>query len=181
MVASATDAPRMGMLKGFYNKHSSTQASAVNSCNSLLVQAAEQAPLESTRALQIAEWGCAHGGNSITPVYTISEVINNRFKLLDGEDQKLQLHVTHTDVVQNSWSELFQCAKQYQQQVQDNLPNLQVTYAGIGSSQYERNHPNSSLDLGFTFNALHWLSKWPCHLKHTMSPFSGKVSKLASR
>lgn len=87
--------------------------------------------------------------------------------------------MTHTDVVQNSWSELFACAKQYQQKVQGSLPHLQVTYASIGSSQYERNHPDSSLDIGFTHNALHWLSKG-VHLKHTMSPFSSRVSVFPS-
>jgi cyclopropane-fatty-acyl-phospholipid synthase len=166
------------MAKGFYHKHSSTQATAVSSCTGLLQTAAQQVPIHSSSTLSIAEWGCAHGGNSIAPVYTISETLAQRMATQaaagDSSLRELQLHVTHTDVVQNSWSELFACAKQYQQKVQESLTHLSVTYAGIGSSQYERNHPDRSLDLGFSYNALHWLSKG-VHLKHTMSPFGSKV------
>jgi hypothetical protein len=156
--AAGTEAPKLGMLKGFYNKHSSTQGVSVEKCRSLLAQAAELVPVTSrTSLLQIGEWGCASGGNSIAPILAIGEILNERASS-KGENNKLQLHVTHTDVTGNSWTELFLCAKKYQQQVHNDFPRLSVTYAGIGSSQYERNHPDGTLDLGFSFNALH--CKW---------------------
>jgi hypothetical protein len=176
-----TLSPQLGMLKGFYNNNYTTQASCVHNCRELLVRAAEHISLPDnhTAALHIAEWGCAHGGNSIAPVYTISDTINQRIKQCSEDvNRKLQLHVSHTDVAGNSWTELFQCAKQYQQEVHDNFPQLSVTFSGIGSSQYVRNHPSNTLDVGFSFNAMHWLSKWPCHLQHSMSPFSTKVRRL---
>lgn len=175
MVVEA-EAPKLGMLKGFYNKNCSTQGVSVDKCRPLLAQAAELVPFppKNSQALHIGEWGCASGGNSIAPVLTVSEILNQRV-FSSGSSDKLQLHVTHSDVAGNSWTELFQCAKQYQALVHRDFPHLSVTYAGIGSSQYERNHPDASLDLGFSCNALHWLSKWPCLLKHTLSPFSSKV------
>lgn len=78
-MVSVEAAPQSGMMKGFYNKHSSTQASAVTSCTGLLRTASQQVPIHSS-ALHIAEWGCAHGGNSIAPVYTISEALNQRME-----------------------------------------------------------------------------------------------------
>lgn len=162
-----------GMLKGFYNEHSATQASTVHHCKGLLMEAAETVPLLSGTICNVGEWGCAHGGNSISPVYTICESLSRR---LSNSDQKLQVHVTHTDVKGNSWQELFACAQQYQNKVHANLDDIQITYAGIGSSQYVRNLPNSTLDLGFSFNSVHWLRAWPCRLQHAMSPFSHRVS-----
>jgi hypothetical protein len=40
--------------------------------------------------------------NSIAPVNEISTNLSNRMRLSNTGSQKLQLHVSHTDVVQNS-------------------------------------------------------------------------------
>lgn len=68
----------------------------------------------------------------------------------------MQVHVVHSDVMSNDWAALFSCAQQYVQKVQEQHPQLQVTYAGIGRSMYECNLPNCSIDVGFSFSTLHW-------------------------
>ncbi|KAF6261955.1 S-adenosyl-L-methionine-dependent methyltransferase [Scenedesmus sp. NREL 46B-D3] len=87
-----------GMKPNFYNQHSSTQGNAVELCRHLLLQAAQQMPLptetvavpddadpllkappaSSCCCINVAEWGCSHGGNSIAPVVLIAEVLQQR-------------------------------------------------------------------------------------------------------
>lgn len=76
-----SEPPHHGMKKDFYNQHSTTQSSAISLCTQLLVKAAQEVPLQdhiSSHPLQVAEWGCAHGANSIAPVCLIADVLTQR-------------------------------------------------------------------------------------------------------
>lgn len=91
-----------GMKRHFYSQHSSTQGNAVDLCRELLLQAATDMPLPSNTTttdnqanaalhgeqqqhgchccccINVAEWGCSHGANSIAPVALIAEVLQQR-------------------------------------------------------------------------------------------------------
>eukprot|EP00878_Enallax_costatus_P036307 GHUV01040750.1.p1 GENE.GHUV01040750.1~~GHUV01040750.1.p1 ORF type:complete len:209 (+),score=36.95 GHUV01040750.1:73-699(+) len=169
-----------GMKKGFYNQNSTTQRIAAGLCKELLVTAAEQVLLPdhsraNSRQLHVAEWGCAHGANSIEPICLLADILARRCQEQAGTQQQLQVHVTHVDVPNNDWPALFSCTHQYEEQIHQAHPSVQVTSAAIGKSMYERNFPSGSLDLGFSFSTLHWQSKKACILKHSINPGGIKV------
>ncbi|WIA14472.1 hypothetical protein OEZ85_002995 [Tetradesmus obliquus] len=91
-----------GMKRHFYSQHSSTQGNAVDLCREMLLQAATDMPLPSNTTttdnqanaalhgeqqqhgchccccINVAEWGCSHGANSIAPVALTAEVLQQR-------------------------------------------------------------------------------------------------------
>lgn len=76
MEAEATS----GMKRNFYNANSQSQSSAIQLCSDLLQRAAASCclPDGDDAVLQLAEWGCSHGGNSIAPVVMLCEALQQR-------------------------------------------------------------------------------------------------------
>jgi len=83
----ASDEAQTGMLRGFYNKHAGAQSSVVAHCRTLL-QAVEEVPLPGDdRPFAVAEWGCSHGGNSIAPVVTLCQHLQQRLQQLPANNR----------------------------------------------------------------------------------------------
>ena len=101
---AATSPQELGVMegKGFYNKHSRPQHSAVAFGLPLLERAVEAVPLlDPGEVFRVADFGVAGGHNSMQPVQTIIEGIRRR----SSED--LAVSVFHTDIATNDFDSLF--------------------------------------------------------------------------
>jgi hypothetical protein len=155
--------------------------------------------------INVAEWGCSHGANSIAPVLLIADVLQQRLaaaaKSSSGssssaspeftstttaetapkqqqQQQQQEVHFSHVDVPSNDFSALFKCTQQYSSTLQQTCPLLHVTTSAVGASMYSRNFPARSLSLGFSFSSLHWQSSRAVRLSRTVNPGCSKVSRV---
>ena len=132
---AATGSQELGVMegKGFYNKHSRPQHSAVAFGLPLLEQAVEAVPLPGPEEVfRVADYGVAGGHNSMQPVRTIIEGIRRR------ASEDLAVSVFHTDLPTNDFDPLFTLLASPDSYLQG-TSNV-FTYAG-GKSFYERLFP----------------------------------------
>ncbi len=88
--------------KGFYNRHSKPQHSAIQFGLPFLTRAVESIPLPvAGEVFVLADYGVAGGHNSMEPVRTAIELICRR----TSED--LAVSVIHTDLPTNDFDQLF--------------------------------------------------------------------------
>jgi hypothetical protein len=146
----ASSALYLGMQPGFYSKNCQTQGNAVAACLDMLVRACNEVPCNHNQPLQVAEWGCSHGVNSILPVAVICETLRQRHAETaavaahsvrlcmpaGGQDYPLEIHITHEDVPGNDWSSMMAAIQEYQQLVDhvDYPPGFSLTSACTGTS-----------------------------------------------
>ena len=152
---AATSSQELGVMegKGFYNKHSRPQHSAVAFGLPLLERAVEAVPLpDPGEVFRIADYGVAGGHNSMEPVQTIIEGIRRR------ASEDLAVSVFHTDIATNDFDSLFALLSSpdsYLQRTSD------VFAYAAGESFYERLFPASQVHIGWNAIAVHWLSRVP--------------------
>lgn len=152
----ASSAPYLGMQPGYYSKNCITQGTAVAACLEMLVRACNEAPCHQKNTVEVAEWGCAHGVNSVLPVAVICETLRQRLNKTDttatsaelqqhpvemcmsagGQEVPLEVHITHEDVPGNDWGRMMAAIQEYQQLVRaDSDPaGLSLTSACTGTS-----------------------------------------------
>jgi len=173
------------MKKEFYSRNCSTQSAAVECCLELLLTAGQEVPLPSPGApLCIAEWGCAGGANSITPVLTLASELEERLSSAQAAEtahqqqfQVLEVVVVHEDVPTNDWAALFAASERYRHEADRSCPHLVLSSQAVGRSFYEPNLPPACVDLGFSFCALHWQSRKAFPMQATVFPTSPRATK----
>jgi hypothetical protein len=148
----------MGVMegKGFYNRHSKPQHSAISFGLPLLARAVESVPLPVPgEVFVIADYGVAGGHNSIEPVRQAIELIRRR----TSED--LAVSVIHTDLPTNDFDPLFALLAS----AHSYLAGLSNAFAYVeGKSFYERVFPEAQVHIGWNAIAVHWLSAVPADI-----------------
>jgi hypothetical protein len=142
-----------------YNDNSRPQLAAVDSTIEYIRQAVNVLDTQYSSPLIIADFGSAHGRNSMYVMKTIIQCLKETHKI---EDEK-QILVIHNDLPTNDWTILF------------DLLNKDNSYHGVanGRSFYERCLPPNSLSIGYSSTSLHWLSRKPCNISnHCASSFA---------
>jgi len=138
---------------GFYNRNSALQAANLGSALPLLVAAAEAVPADHA-TVSIVDYGASQGRNSMAPVAAAIDAMRAR----RGDGRPVVVH--HIDLPSNDFSALFtllaEDAASYLAGRGDVYP------AAIGRSHYGQVLPANSVDLGWSSNALHWMSANPC-------------------
>ncbi|CAF0834913.1 unnamed protein product [Adineta steineri] len=154
----------LGMSNG-YNANSRPQNSAIDSTIPYIREAIDALDISpSSGSLIIADFGSAHGSNSI---YAMKLIIQYLKEIKNIEDEK-QILVIHNDLPTNDWTSLFELVKK------DN------SYHGVasGRSFYEQCLPSNTLSTGFSSTSLHWLSCKPCNLSnHCISTFAQDIKE----
>jgi hypothetical protein len=152
---AASGSRELGMMegKGFYNKHSRPQHSAVAFGLPLLERAVEAVPLpEPGEVFRIADYGVAQGYNSMEPVRTVIDVLRRR---ASGD---LAISVFHTDLATDDFDSLFELLSSPDSYLQG---TSNVFAYAAGESFYEQLFPASQIHLGWNAIAVHWLSRVP--------------------
>ncbi len=138
---------------GFYNRHSSLQAANLGSALPLLVVAAGEVAVDGA-AIGIADYGASQGRNSMAPMAAAIDAVRAR----TGPDKPVV--VSHIDLPSNDFASLFTLLDE--DPISYLLGRPEVYPVAIGRSHYGRVLPRGSVDLGWSSNALHWMSRNPC-------------------
>ena len=138
---------------GFYNRHSALQAANLGSALPLLVAAAGEVAGDAS-TIVIADYGASQGRNSMAPVAAAIDAIRPRI----GPDRPIV--VSHIDLPSNDFASLFRLL------AEDPASYLVgregIWPVAIGRSHFGQVLPARSVDLGWSANALHWMSRNPC-------------------
>lgn len=138
---------------GFYNRNSALQAANLGSALPLLVAAAEEVAT-SAATIGIADYGASQGRNSMAPMAAAIDALRPRI----GPDRPIV--VSHVDLPSNDFASLFTL-------IDEDPTSYLAGRAGvypvaIGRSHFGQVLPGGSVDLGWSSNALHWMSRNPC-------------------
>ena len=131
-----------------YNANSSPQLSAIESSIPFIHQAIDVLDVSSSPSpLIIADFGSAHGSNSVHVMKAIIEYLQESKK-----DMRLPL-VVHNDLPTNDWTPLFY------------ILSNENSYFGLacGRSFYDQCLPSNSVTIAYSSSSIHWLSQKPCN------------------
>lgn len=138
---------------GFYNRHSGLQAANLGSALPLLVAAASEVATDGA-SIGIADYGVSQGRNSMAPVAAAIDAMRPRI----GPDRPIV--VSHIDLPSNDFASLFTLLDE--DPASYLAGRAEVYPVAIGRSHYGPVLPRGSVDLGWSSNALHWMSRNPC-------------------
>lgn len=141
---------------GFYNRNSALQAANLGSALPLFVVAAAEYPVAaaSTTPFGIADYGASQGRNSMIPMASAIDALRPRI----GPDRPIV--ISHVDLPSNDFTSLFTVLDEDPTSYLAGRAN--VYPMAIGRSHFGEVLPMHSVDLGWTSNALHWMSRNPC-------------------
>lgn len=155
---------------GFYNRHSGLQAANLTSALPLLEQAAAAIPLGQADTLVIADYGSSEGRNSLSPMALAID------RLRERTDRAIE--VVHCDLPSNDFRSLFTLLDG---DPQSYLSRSEVYASAIGRSHFGRVMPADRVDLGWSSNAIHWMSRNPVLVPdHGWAIFSASAEARAA-
>jgi hypothetical protein len=135
---------------GYYDAHSSFQAETAASVTQLLQQAVAALTMPADGQVIVADYGCSEGRNSMATVTTALDLLSARGAKGFG--------VVHNDLPTNDWNTLarnLSGADSYLAKV----PQARALFAPRGF--FEKVTTPSSITLGTSGSAAHWLSRQP--------------------
>ncbi|KAA0092019.1 SAM-dependent methyltransferase [Mycolicibacterium sp. P1-18] len=137
-----------------YTAASRLQAAGLRRATALFAEAAEAVPLpQSPRPIVIADYGAATGHNSLVPVGAAIAVLRKRTR------PEHSILVTHTDVPDNDFSELFRTLSD---DPDTYLKKDKASFASaVGRSFYGQIVPSNSVNLAWSAWSTQWLSRTP--------------------
>lgn len=138
---------------GFYNRNSGLQAANLGSALPLLAAAAADIAVDAA-TIGIADYGASQGRNSMVPMAAAIDALRPRI----GPDRPIV--VSHIDLPSNDFASLFTLLDEDQSSYL--AGRAEVYPVAIGRSHYGQVLPRGSVDLGWSSNALHWMSRNPC-------------------
>ncbi len=138
---------------GFYNRNSGLQAANLGSALPLLVAAAGEVATDGA-SIGIADYGVSQGRNSMAPMAAAIDAMRPRI----GPDRPIV--VSHIDLPSNDFASLFTLLEE--DPASYLAGRAEVYPVAIGRSHYGQVLPSGSVDLGWSSNALHWMSRNPC-------------------
>ncbi|KUH83856.1 SAM-dependent methyltransferase [Mycobacterium sp. IS-1556] len=142
------------MESGSYTAGSRLQAAGLQAAIKLFEEAAAAVPVPRLpQPFVIADYGASTGHNSLLPICAAIAVLRKRTRI---DHSTL---VVHTDVPENDFTALFRTLAD---DPDTYLSKDAATFASaIGRSFYSQIMPSSSVNLGWSSWAVHWLSRVP--------------------
>jgi len=157
---------------GFYNRNSALQAANLDNALPLLVAAAGEIAAAAA-TIGMADYGASQGRNSMAPVAAAIDALRPRI----GADRPIA--VSHIDLPSNDFASLFGLLDSDPASYLTGRAN--VFPAAIGRSHFGQVLPAHSVDLGWSANALHWMSRHPCVVPdHGWGVFSADTAVRAA-
>jgi len=135
---------------GYYDAHSSFQAKTAASGNALLAQAVEVLKLPANGLATVADYGCSKGRNSMA-------IVGEALTLLAARGAT-DVAVLHNDLPTNDWGTLASNLAGPDSYLKA-FPSVRALFAPHGF--FERVTLPSSITLGTSGSAAHWLSRQP--------------------
>ncbi len=140
---------------GVYNRHSGLQHANLHSALPLWEEAVGTIAANSEGLVRIVDYGASQGRNSLLPMGTAIDLVRKH-------DGQRPLEIIHTDLPSNDYTSLFELlateSDSYLAGRSDVFP------MAVGRSYFEQILSSDSVDLGWSSNALHWLSHNPVNV-----------------
>lgn len=134
--------------KGFYDHHSEAQSVGIRRQETRLRNAVRHLDLGAPE-LRIMDYGCGPGRNSVAALRTILDEVR-------GRAPELPVVAVHNDQIGNDWNDLFANVSGPNGYLHD-VDHVRVE-ASIGSF-FGSVASTSTVDLGISFGASHWLAR----------------------
>jgi len=155
--------------RGDYNRNSVLQAANLTSALPFFAAAAATVLIEGADAIVIADYGASQGRNSLPPMRAALQALRARA----GEGRPVQ--IIHTDLPSNDFAALFTMLDEDAASYTANDKN--VFALAVGRSFYTAVLPSASVHLGWSSNALHWMSRNPVNVPdHGWAIFSASAA-----
>ena len=137
---------------GFYNRHATIQANGGAFGLPMIAQAFADMKLGNL-PLTIADFGCSQGRNSMAPMRSVIREIRSRM------GPEVPISIVHTDQPENEFTSLFRFLRDSEESY---LRSDALVFASaVGRSFYEQIFPPSSITMGWSSFAVHWMSGSP--------------------
>ena len=157
---SETNSPVIAMRgAGYYSANTVGAKAVIDAAADLVLEALESMPLAGATPFAIADYGAADGGTSI-------DMMRKAVTRIRQSAPDRQITITYTDLPHNDFSVLFQLLQGLLPVHKDNPLGQQpnVFTFGAGTTFYRQIFPDSTVSLGFSATAMHWLSKLPLQI-----------------
>lgn len=118
---------------------------------------------EDSSTLNIVDFACSHGKNSMTVINQLFDNLSsNNFTLANNLKEII---VYHNDLPDNDFEEVLKCVedKEIGYKVNDliEINNIALETRFIGKTYYEQIVENESVDFAFCYTSLHWMPEYP--------------------
>lgn len=153
--------------KGAYNRNSRLQEANLTSLLPLFTEAAAAVPVDGAAPLTIADYGSSEGRNSMRPIGMAIDTLRERA----GND--LPISIVHTDLPSNDFASLFTTLDSDPASYLAGRPNLFP--AAVGRTYFAPLLPPGSVTLGWSSNAIHWMSRTVNVPDHGWAKFSASA------
>lgn len=157
-----------------YTAASRLQAAGLQRAITLFEQAAEVVPIpRSPRPIVIADYGAATGHNSLLPIGAAIATLRTRTR------PEHSVLVTHTDVPENDFTELFRTLSD---DPDTYLKKDKASFASaVGRSFYSQVLPSNSVNLAWSAWAIQWLARVPMPIPdHVLVAYSADEAVRAA-
>ncbi|MGI9421744.1 MAG: SAM-dependent methyltransferase [Hyphomicrobiaceae bacterium] len=154
---AATTAMKSG---GYYSERTRGAKDVIDNASGMLKEAVAAIPEPPRgRPIQIADFGAADGGTSKKAIRDTVGGLRARFP-------DRQILVTYTDLASNDFSTLFKSMQGLDGQSEHTYVNEfdGVFVHACGTGFHNQLLPDTSLDLGFSATAMHYISERPCQI-----------------
>ncbi len=141
---------------GYYSANTMGAKHVVDRAGKLIDETIDRVNFQPAgRSFNIVDYGAADGGTSLDLVRKIVSKVRRKAP-------SQQISVTYTDLPHNDFSSLFRMLHGQVDGVSGYLSDFpEVFVSGAGTTFYKQIVPDSSVDIGFSATAMHWLSRMP--------------------
>ena len=145
---------------GLYSLATRGAKDVIDAATPMVLDAIEKTGIdETTRSFRMSDMGCADGGTSLEMV----EAAINKVRSLSSQ---ASIEVLYSDQPRNDFNALVKIVHDL-----TSFDSFTKRFNGVyplfsGSSFYLQAVPDSSLNLGFSATAMHWLSTKPCNISN---------------
>ncbi|KXN65252.1 S-adenosyl-L-methionine-dependent methyltransferase [Conidiobolus coronatus NRRL 28638] len=151
-----------------YNESSSMQLNWIILGRKNVELAAELLKEDGT-TLNIVDFACSHGKNSMTVINQLFDHLNTNNVLL-AKNLK-EIIVYHNDLPDNDFDEVLKCVedKEIGYKVNELIEsnNIEIETRFVGKTYYEQIVENESINFAFCYTSLHWMPEY-CNLNYSV-------------
>jgi hypothetical protein len=163
---------------GYYSATTQGAKDVINGATPLLLAAIRRLPdTDASRPLTFTDMGCADGGTSVDLVRQMIAGVRDRWP-------RRPITVLYTDQPRNDYNSLFRLLHGLTP-LPTYLAEVEEVYVlASATSFYQPLVPASTLHLGFSATAMHWLSRKPCDLTthiHAVGASGAELAAFASQ
>lgn len=170
---SSAQAGNVTMAEGYWLTTIGTK-NVIDGATPMVLEALDGMTLDAARPFGFADMGCADGGSSLS-------LVRECIARVRDKSPSQQVNVVYTDQPRNNYNALFAILHGL---AEGPAPSYLEEFDGVfacaaGTSFYRQMVPDSTLDLGFSSTAMHWLSRKPCDITDHVHATGATGNELA--